>query len=93
MKKLVTSLFVLLIFNYFNIFCAGELWFNAAKNGDAVSIKKLIGSIDVNAQDESGNTALIYAAMKYHENIVKELLAVPGINVNIKNKEGGTALM
>ena len=50
-------------------------------------------SVDVNAKDEYGNTALMKAARRGNTAIVELLLAVPGIDVNAQGNYGGTALM
>lgn len=68
-------------------------WFEAARTGNVKIIEKLIGKININAQDTDGHTALIYASSEGHDNTVKRLLEVPGINVNIKNNNGYTALI
>lgn len=51
-----------------------------------------IGPFDVNAKDEEGMTALIYASQIGEATIVKLLLTAPGINVNAKDGWGWTAL-
>ncbi|MDR1908207.1 MAG: ankyrin repeat domain-containing protein [Holosporales bacterium] len=50
------------------------------------------GKIDVNLQDEDGNTALILAAA-FSPAIVNVLLKEENVDVNIKNNEGKTAFM
>jgi ankyrin repeat protein len=47
---------------------------------------------DCNVVDEKGNTALIKACQSQQENLVKLLLQQPNIRVNIRNREGATAL-
>lgn len=87
-----------LVFTIFNIYYAGQpteeditKWFNAAKYEAKLPD---ISDIDVNMQDEKGNTALIYASGNFWDkNIVQELLQQPNIRVNIHNNEGETALM
>ncbi len=49
-------------------------------------------SIDINAQDVSGMTALHYASMYEKEEVVKALLAHKDIKPFIQNKDGETAL-
>lgn len=67
--------------------------FDAASRGNIEVIQKLIDKVTVNAQDQSGLTALILAAQKGHENVVKLLLQLPGININAQNRYGCTALI
>jgi len=45
----------------------------------------------VNLQNKYGSTVLIKASLYGDDEIVKLLLAVPGINVNAKNENGSTA--
>lgn len=51
--------------------------------------------LDINAQDNEGNTALMIAAINSVRGteIIELLLSVPGININIQNKEGKNAIM
>lgn len=49
--------------------------------------------VDVNKCDSNGNTPLIKAACKGSLLVVKELLSSPGIQVDLKNREGMTSLM
>ena len=49
-------------------------------------------NIDVNEQDETGFTALHYAAMEGYSDIVKALVAEEDLDVNIKDAQGNTAL-
>lgn len=67
-------------------------WFQAIHNNDLESIKKLVNKVDINTQDSEGNTALMLKSAG-PINIVKFLLAVPGIDVNIQNNNGETALI
>ena len=46
----------------------------------------------INAQDNSGNTALILAAAKGHLEAVRKLVNVEGINLNTRARDGHTAL-
>lgn len=72
---------------------------DAAKRGDFRVIRQYIDENmmtpdAVNAIDEeTGNTALIYAAGRGNTTIVLALLAAPGIELTIRNKQGFTALM
>jgi ankyrin repeat protein len=50
-------------------------------------------SVDVNVQDEDGNTALMNAAYMGKEKCVELLLGYPGIDVNLQDYDGWTALM
>jgi ankyrin repeat protein len=49
--------------------------------------------INVNVQDEKGDTALIWAAEKGRTEVVKRLLKHPLIDVNVQDNIGQTALM
>lgn len=51
-------------------------WFAAAREGNLEIIQKLIGKVDVNAQEDEvgGFTALMLASSYNHENIVRILL-------------------
>lgn len=49
--------------------------------------------IDVNAQNQSGNTPLLSAVRHNKEHVVELLLAQKDIDVNIKNNYGNTALL
>lgn len=70
-----------------------EQWLNAARNGNLKLMQSLIDKVDINIQDDNGNTALIEAAYKEHESIVKFLLSQPSLHVNAQNKAGETALI
>jgi ankyrin repeat protein len=50
-------------------------------------------SVDVNAQNNNGNTVLMWSVNNEYENIVELLLNHPGIDVNVQNNTGQTALM
>ena len=67
----------------------------AAKAGDLAAVQKVLGrgadGFDVNAREE-GETALFWAAAGGHEDTVRALLAVPGIDVSPSNREGTTPL-
>jgi ankyrin repeat protein len=68
--------------------------FRAARAGNAETVRSLLASpnIDVNAEDENGNTPLIEAARFGHDEVVTALL-IAKADVNKKNNEGKTALM
>lgn len=70
-----------------------DRWFEAAKEGDTETIKKLLDKIDINAKDEIGFTALFHAVWGRHEELTRFLLTVPGIDVNTQNKSRSSALM
>ena len=52
-----------------------------------------VKDIDVNVQDQDGNTALMVAAEDGQLNVVEMLLEEKGINVNLQNQDGNTALL
>lgn len=68
-------------------------WFSGAIAGNLELIQKLVDKVDINAQDQDGDTALIIAATKRHESVVQFLLDTQKtLNVNIKNYSGFSAL-
>lgn len=72
-----------------------DLLVDSALNGDLAKIKQLVEQqgVDVNAQYSStGGTALMYASLRGHLEIVKYLIS-KGADVNAKNDNGLTALM
>ncbi len=58
----------------------------------AVDLMNEDPSIDINAQDDGGFTALHYAVMREDEAIVKSLLAHEDIKPYLRNKQGYSAL-
>lgn len=67
----------------------------AAKWGRDHAVDGLLRQLSpeqINAQDDHGNTALIWAAAQDRLNIVKELVAAKGIALNIRAKDNMTAL-
>ena len=62
----------------------------AVRFGALAKVKSLIEKVaDINAKDESGQTALHYAAEYGHKDVA-ELLIANGADVNVKNKDGNT---
>jgi ankyrin repeat protein len=66
----------------------------AAREGHADAVQELLKTpgIDVNATDESGNTALLEAARFGHDHVARGLLAA-GANPKVRDKDGRTPLM
>ncbi|MBQ6002370.1 MAG: ankyrin repeat domain-containing protein, partial [Synergistaceae bacterium] len=63
------------------------------KSGDAVKVEEaIINGANVNAKDNKGYTALMWAAEKGHTEIA-EMLINHGADVNAENNSGFTALM
>ncbi len=63
------------------------------KSGDAVKVEEAItNGADVNAKNNEGKTALMWAAMFGHADVA-EILLKHGANVNAKDNDGWTALM
>ncbi|MGV2437806.1 MAG UNVERIFIED_CONTAM: ankyrin repeat domain-containing protein [Anaerolineae bacterium] len=50
-------------------------------------------SVDVNLQDSAGRTALLWASVNCHEDVVKALLTSNKVNVNLQDSAGRTALL
>ena len=70
-----------------------EVFFKSVKGGAFAEVKRLIEEgTDVNAQDNEGWTALMWALEYGHTEVVK-LLIEEGADVNAKDKKGFTALM
>jgi HAD superfamily hydrolase (TIGR01549 family) len=65
----------------------------AAANGDLATMEKLLleQENDVNAPDESGNTALIWAAEMGHFDLVDRLLRLPSLQLDVRGYLGATA--
>jgi len=66
----------------------------AAAGGMWYEVKKLVegGSVNVNAADEFGRTAVYLACLYGHVDSVKELLKVPGCDVNRQDLDAGNGL-
>lgn len=67
-------------------------WFNAARDGNFNTIKRLLDVVNINSQDKDGYTVLMLAAYFGDEKIVKFLLQNPKIDINIVNKDGDSVL-
>ncbi len=70
------------------------LMFAAESNPDSVEILLQNDAIlkNIDAQDNKGRTALMYAVIKNNQKAIKSLIGA-GANINIENKVGGTALL
>jgi len=68
--------------------------FEASKTGNLARVQELIASDGevVNALDNTGDTALIYASLNGHLPVVKELIT-HSANVNARDNDGNTALI
>ena len=67
-----------------------ETKYNPPKH--ALQLLKHAPTIDINAQDEDGMTALHYAVMSEKEEVVKALFAHKDIKPSLKDKQGRTPL-
>lgn len=65
--------------------------FDCIKKGDLETLLRFLPEINVNYQDENGNTPLHLATTNGHKKLVEELIN-HGANVNAKNLDGETAL-
>ncbi len=66
----------------------------AAVLGYASSVDVLLAhKADVNRKTVYGRTALMWAAGFHYPDVVKSLVAVPGIDINCQDKEGKSALL
>ncbi len=71
---------------------ADDAFFQAAFDGNLELVKEGVQKFDVNSQDDSHTTALMYAAFNGHIEIVK-LLLKSGADVNLVNDQNRSALM
>ena len=70
-------------------FAVGARSLNAPAHEDCLALVIGLPGVDVNLQDERGQTALHFAAFKGAWRCVKVLLAAPQIDVNPTNKSKG----
>jgi len=91
MIKLTRILIILSILIFVNI--RGHYLHEAALNGDLEEVKFILNNnnLDIDLKDSYGATALYYAAMSGHIDIVQYLVK-KGANVNLKNNIGQTSL-
>ncbi len=70
-----------------------EDFFVAIEEGNVLEVERMIkNGIDVNIKDARGSTALMEAAARGYEKLVK-LLIEKGADVNVQNSTKETALM
>ena len=67
-------------------------YLNSCITGNLVVVKQLVHEVGVNYQDDNKTTGLNWAVWKGHNNVVKYLLSMPGIDVNIVNHKGWSPL-
>lgn len=64
----------------------------AARNCSIPAVELILTrEVRVNDADRQGKTALMYAAMQVCDGVVVRLLRIPGIQLDLKDKEGKTA--
>ena len=68
---------------------------HAARYGQIEVLQRLLstGQVEINARDDAGDTALIFAVRERNGARVKMLLDEDNVNPNVQNNEGWTALM
>ncbi|KAI6233020.1 SH3 domain-containing protein [Aphelenchoides fujianensis] len=65
----------------------------AAKRGNVDLVGECLkNGISVNSLDKSGSTALYWAALNGHVNVIEELLKQPNVSISAQNKLGDTPL-
>ncbi|MGX2983205.1 ankyrin repeat domain-containing protein [Helicobacter sp. 23-1045] len=64
-----------------------------AKSGNLSGVKQcLANGANINFADEQNNTAIMYASMNGHLEVVKFLLEIPTAKISIKNNDGKMAI-
>ena len=71
---------------------SSEEFVKAVKDGDYEQVEQLMDGVDINAKDDSGVTALMYAIWNGHIEIAK-LLLERGAEVNVQDSGGWSPLM
>ena len=99
MKRIITSFAFFITFVSLTFSClaqeseATQSLIEAIRLGDLPRLQSLVAeNVDLNAKDDSSNTALLYAINADRLDIVK-LLLDNGANTNQKLKDGGTVLI
>ena len=91
MKKILTILLLISI-NLYSLTKDEENFLYASEIGDINKVKELLAlGVNINIQNEEGETALMWALQYANVQLVRELIK-SGANVNIKDKYGNTAL-
>lgn len=69
-------------------------WFQAAKDNDLKTLKKLSKVVDINATESTWRfSALMLAAIRNYENMVRFLLSLPNLDVNVQDYKGYSVLI
>ncbi len=75
------------------VLLAGQELVDAARAGDFARVRSLLSStVEVDAKDEGGSTALMFAALRGDAGMVQALLAA-GADPNLQDTNGETALV
>ncbi len=91
MKRVI--LLTMVMISYLNIIALAEQIVEAAKNGDLQSVKMILTQdhSKLNATDEEKYTALHWACMRAHWDVVKYLIE-EGADLNVVGGDGGTQI-